>query len=347
EFNINSPKQLAIVLFDEIGLPGGKKRSTSVDVLEDLRDLHPIVSLILEYRKYQKLLSTYAEGLQKYIMEDGKIHTVYNQCLTQTGRLSSSEPNLQNISIRNEETRAIRQAFIPSREGQCLMAADYSQVELRMLAHCANATELKQAFINNTDIHTLTATKVFHVSEEEVTSLMRRSAKAVNFGIVYGISDFGLASQIGSSRKEAALFIERYYEAYPHIQEYMESIANECKEKGYVSTLSNRRRYLPDINSSHYTVREAAKRAAMNAPIQGSAADLIKIAMVNIAQTMQEKKLASKMILQVHDELIFEVPSHEVEIMSTVIKEGMEKAMELSVPLVAEVKMGSNWLETK
>lgn len=347
EFNINSPKQLATVLFDEMGLPSGKKRSTSVEVLEELASLHPIIHLILEYRKYQKLLSTYAEGLQKFIQEDGKIHTIYNQCLTQTGRLSSSEPNLQNISVRNEETRGIRAAFIPSDVDSVLMAADYSQVELRMLAHCADATELKQAFIDNVDIHTLTATKVFHVEASEVSSLMRRSAKAVNFGIVYGISDFGLASQIGSSKKEAALFINRYFEAYPHIREYMDGLAAFCKEKGYVVTLLNRRRYLPDINSSHFMVREAAKRAAMNAPIQGSAADLIKIAMVNIAKEMKNKNLKSHMILQVHDELIFEVVNEEQEIMRALIEKGMSEAMSLSVPLVAEVKMGKNWLETK
>lgn len=347
EFNINSPKQLASVLFDDMGLPSGKKRSTSVEVLEELSSLHPIINLILEYRKYQKLLSTYAEGLQKFIKDDGKIHTVYNQCLTQTGRLSSSDPNLQNISVRNEETKAIRAAFVPSNNNCVLMAADYSQVELRMLAHCADAKELKQAFIDNLDIHTLTATKVFHVKEEEVTSLMRRSAKAVNFGIVYGISDFGLAAQIGSSRKEAALFIERYFEAYPHIREYMEGLAEFCKENGYVTTLLNRRRYLPDITSSHYTVREAAKRAAMNAPIQGSAADLIKIAMVNIHNEIKKNKLNSHMILQVHDELIFEVPIDEVDAMSVLIENGMEQAMTLSVPLVAEVKKGKNWLETK
>lgn len=347
EFNINSPKQLSTILFDEMGLPSGKKRSTSVEVLETLVDIHPIVGLILEYRKYQKLLSTYAEGLQKFILEDGKIHTVYNQCLTQTGRLSSSEPNLQNISVRNEETRAIRAAFVPSDENHVLMAADYSQVELRMLAHCAEATELKQAFIDDVDIHTLTATKVFNVQAEEVTSLMRRSAKAVNFGIVYGISDFGLANQIGSTKKEAGMFIDRYFEAYPHIQEYMEGLAVFCKEHGYVETLLKRRRYLPDINSSHFMVREAAKRAAMNAPIQGSAADLIKIAMVNIDRELREKELKSHMILQVHDELIFEVPLEEVECMESIIEKGMVEAMTLSVPLVAEVKKGKNWLETK
>ena len=347
EFNINSPKQLSTVLFDEIGLPSGKKRSTSVEVLEFLINEHPIVNLILEYRKYQKLLSTYAEGLQKFVLEDGKIHTVYNQCLTQTGRLSSSEPNLQNISVRNEETKAIRAAFVPTLDTQVLMAADYSQVELRMLAHCAGATELKQAFIDDIDIHTLTATKVFNVEPNEVTSLMRRSAKAVNFGIVYGISDFGLANQIGASKKEAAMFIERYFEAYPHIREYMEGLAVFCKEHGYVETLLKRRRYLPDINSSHFMVREAAKRAAMNAPIQGSAADLIKIAMVNIDKELRERNLNSHMILQVHDELIFEVPVEEVEIMSEIIEKGMVEAMSLSVPLVAEVKKGKNWLETK
>lgn len=347
DFNINSPKQLGEVLFDEMGLPSGKKKSTSVDVLEYLKDQHPIIELILEYRKYQKLLSTYAEGLQKYIQKDGKIHTVYNQCLAQTGRLSSSDPNLQNISVRNEETKEIRKAFIPFEESNVLMAADYSQVELRMLAHCSNCEGLINSFNNREDIHTTTAMKVFGVDENDVTSLMRRQAKAVNFGIVYGISDFGLANQLGITKKVAKEFIDKYFEAYPEISSYMDEVVKECQNNGYVNTLLNRRRYIPDINASNYMIREAAKRAAMNAPIQGSAADLIKIAMINVSEALKKQNLKAKLILQVHDELILEVPKDEIETVSAILKEGMEKAMTLSVPLDAEVCVGYNWLETK
>lgn len=347
EFNINSPKQLGTVLFDEMGLPSGKKKSTSVDVLEGLRDAHPIIDLILDYRKYQKLLSTYAEGLQKFIQEDGKIHTLYNQCLTQTGRLSSSDPNLQNISIRNEETREIRKAFVPTNNDYILMSADYSQVELRMLAHSANCDGLRQAFIENEDVHTTTAMKVFNVSRENVTSLMRRQAKAVNFGIVYGISDFGLASQLNVTRKTAQEFIDKYFEAYPEISVYMDDVVKFCQENGYVKTMLNRRRYIPEINDKHYMIRESAKRAAMNAPIQGSAADLIKIAMIHVADELKKRNLQSRIILQVHDELILEVLHSEVEEVSKILQTGMEQAMELSLPLVAEVCTGNNWLETK
>lgn len=347
DFNINSPKQLSTVLFDEMGLPSGKKKSTSVEILEGLRDKHPIIDVILEYRKYQKLLSTYAEGLQKYVMSDGKIHTKYNQCLAQTGRLSSSDPNLQNISIRNEETKEIRKAFIPQNDSYVLLSADYSQVELRMLAHCSSCEGLKQAFINHEDIHTTTAMKVFNVSEESVTPLMRRHAKAVNFGIVYGISDFGLAAQLGISRKQAQEFIDKYFEAYPEISTYMNNVVEFCKENGYVKTLLNRRRYIPEINDSHYMIREAAKRAAMNAPIQGSAADLIKIAMIHVFNELKEQNLKSRIILQVHDELILETAIDEIEKVSTILQEGMEKAMTLSLPLEAEVCKGNNWLETK
>ncbi len=347
EFNINSPKQLGEVLFDDLGLPSGKKRSTNVEVLEELRAISPIVDLILDYRKYSKLLSTYAEGLQKYIGEDGKIHTCYNQCLAQTGRLSSSDPNLQNISVRNEETKEIRRAFIPSVDGYILMSADYSQVELRMLAHCADCQPLKDAFIKNEDIHATTASKVFGVALENVSSEMRRHAKAVNFGIVYGISDFGLASQLGISKKEAKDFITKYYDAYPEIMTYMNQVVSDCEANGYVSTILNRRRYIVDIKSSHYMMKEAAKRAAMNAPIQGSAADLIKIAMIHVNEDLKKHNLKSKIILQVHDELILEVPADEIEIASKILKEDMENAMQLSVPLNADVNTGTDWYNTK
>ena len=347
EFNINSPKQLATVLFDELMLPCGKKKSTNVDVLEGLIDAHPIIPNILEYRKYQKLLSTYAEGLQKYIQEDGKIHTMYNQCLTTTGRLSSSDPNLQNISVRNEETREIRRAFIPANPQNILLAADYSQVELRMLAHFSHCNGLIDAFKQNEDVHLTTAMKVFKVEKENVSALMRRQAKAVNFGIVYGISDFGLANQIGTSRKQAGEFIQSYFEAYPEIKNFMDEVVKECEQNGYVTTILHRRRYLPDIHASSYMVKEAAKRAAMNAPIQGSAADLIKVAMIKVHHALEENNLKSKMILQVHDELILEVVPEEKEIVASILNDCMEHAIELSLPLEAKVCEGSNWLEAK
>lgn len=346
EFNINSPKQLAEVLFDKLGLPSGKKRSTSADVLEKLMMLHPIIPCLLEYRKAQKLYSTYAEGLKKYIQEDGRIHTIYNQCLTQTGRLSSSDPNLQNISVRDEEGREIRKAFLPS-ENCVMLGCDYSQVELRVLAHMADEQGLIDAFKSGLDIHTKTAMDVFKIREEEVTSLARRQAKAVNFGIVYGISDFGLSEQLGISRSEAKRFIENYLESYPNISKYMDEQIEFCKEHGYVVTLLNRRREIKEIHDKNYMMREFGKRAAMNAPIQGTASDLIKLAMIKIDKEMKEKKLKSKMILQVHDELIFDVPIEEIDSMKDLISRNMENAMELNVPLVAECEQGNNWYEAK
>ncbi len=345
-FNINSPKQLAEVLYDDLGLWSDKKRSTSADKLEKLIDAHPIIAHILNYRKISKIYSTYAEGLKKYIRADGKIHTIYNQCATQTGRLSSSEPNLQNISVRDEQGKQIRKAFLPD-EGHVLISSDYHQIELRMLADMANVESLIEAFREGIDIHTKTAMDVFGVSQEEVTPLMRRQAKTVNFGIVYGISDFGLAEQLGVSRKEAQQFIDSYYKSYPGIKTYMNSVIEECDEKGYVSTLLGRRREIPEIHDKNRMVREFGKRAAMNAPIQGSAADLIKLAMINIDRTMKEKNVASRMILQVHDELIFDVPEDEVETMKAIITEGMETAMELKVPLTVECSVGTDWYEAK
>ncbi len=346
EFNLNSPKQLATILYDDLGLPSGKKRSTSAEVLEKLNGIHPIIEKILSYRKLQKIYSTYAEGLQKYIQKDGRIHTIYNQCATQTGRLSSSEPNLQNISVRDEQGKIIRKAFLPS-ENHVLISSDYHQVELRMLAHMADEDSLIEAFNSNIDIHTKTAMDVFHISEEEVDSDKRRRAKTVNFGIVYGISDFGLAEQLGITRKEASEFIAAYYASYPKIKTYMESLVESCKEKGYVTTLCNRRRDIPEIHDKNHMIREFGKRAAMNAPIQGSAADLIKLAMIRIDQKMKEANVKSKMILQVHDELIFDVPKDEIEVMKQIIEEGMTHAMELKVPLTAECSIGSNWYEAK
>lgn len=346
EFNLNSPKQLATILYDDLGLPSGKKRSTSAEVLEKLNGIHPIIEKILSYRKIQKIYSTYAEGLQKYIQKDGRIHTIYNQCATQTGRLSSSEPNLQNISVRDEQGKIIRKAFLPS-ENNVLISSDYHQVELRMLAHMADEDSLIEAFNSNIDIHTKTAMDVFHISKEEVDSDKRRRAKTVNFGIVYGISDFGLAEQLGISRKEASEFIASYYASYPKIKTYMDSLVESCKEKGYVTTLCNRRRDIPEIHDKNHMIREFGKRAAMNAPIQGSAADLIKLAMIRIDQKMKEANVKSKMILQVHDELIFDVAKDEIEIMRQIIEDGMTHAMELKVPLTAECAIGSNWYEAK
>lgn len=346
EFNVNSPKQLAVVLYDELGLKAGKKRSTAVDVLEKLRFQHPIIEEILKQRKYQKLYSTYAVGLVKHIQNDGKIHTTFHQCLTTTGRLSSSDPNLQNISVRDEDGKEIRKAFVAS-EGCVLVSADYSQIELRMLAHMAHVDKMIDAFKHNADIHTETAMHIFHVKKEEVTSLMRRQAKAVNFGIVYGMSAFGLSEQLDISPKEAKDFIESYFETYPNIQKFMNQCIEECEQKGYVTTLFNRKRYIPEIHDKNYMVREFGKRAAMNAPIQGSSADLIKVAMNNIHQKMEEKGCKSKLILQIHDELIFDVPEDEVEVMKELVSYEMEHAMELSVPLKAEASVSHNWYEAK
>lgn len=346
EVNLNSPKQLAELLFDELGLPANKKRSTSIDILEKLQGSHPIIDELIEYRKYQKLVSTYAEGLKKSIFPDSRIHTIFNQCVTQTGRLSSTAPNLQNISVRDEEGRSIRKAFVPS-DGNILLSCDYSQIELRVLAHMADEKELIHAFNIDLDIHTKTAMDLFEVEKENVTSLMRRQAKAVNFGIVYGISDFGLSEQLQISRKEAKQFIDKYLATYPKISEYMKTVVEQCQTDGYVTTLLHRRREIPEIHDKNYMVREFGKRAAMNAPIQGTAADLIKMAMIRIHRAMKEKNLKSKMILQVHDELIFDVVLDELETMRKLVVEEMENAMELKVPLQVSKATGQTWYEAK
>lgn len=347
EFNINSPKQLGNILFDELGLKGsGKKRSTAVDVLEKLRHTHPIIPLLLEHRKYQKIYSTYAVGLSKHIQADGKIHTIFNQTQTQTGRLSSSDPALQNISVKDEEGKEIRKAFIASGNG-LLLSADYSQIELRVLAHMANEKHMIDAFIHNEDIHTKTAMQIYDVSADQVTLSMRRGAKTVNFGIVYGQTDYGLSEQLGISRKEAHQFIEKYFAIYPSIKIFMDEMIAFCEKNGYVSTLLHRRRYIDEIHDKDYRTREFGKRAAMNAPIQGSAADLIKVAMIHIDKAMMEAKVTSKMILQIHDELIFDVVKEEQEKMKQLVEEGMQKAMKLKVPLVAEAKFGRNWYDAK
>ncbi|NCB32956.1 MAG: DNA polymerase I, partial [Erysipelotrichia bacterium] len=346
EFNVNSPKQLAEVLYDELQLPTGKKRSTSADVLEQFVGVHPIIEHLLIYRKLQKLYSTYAEGLQKYIAPDGKIHTIFNQCATQTGRLSSSEPNLQNISVRDELGKTIRKAFLPE-PGCVLISSDYHQIELRMLASMADEDHMIEAFKSGIDIHTKTAMDIFDVPENEVTSLMRRRAKTVNFGIVYGISDFGLAQQLDVTRKEAGEFIATYYAKYPKIKIYMDSLVKFCEEHGYVETLCHRRRNIPEIHDKNHMVREFGKRAAMNAPVQGSAADLIKIAMIHIDESIKKAHMKSRMILQVHDELIFNVPENEIDAMKQLINSGMVNAMALKVPLTAETSVGNDWYEAK
>ena len=345
-FNINSPKQLAVVLYDKLGLKAGKKRSTAQDRLEKLAYDHPAIDLILQYRKLSKLYSTYAEGLKKYIRDDKKIHTVFHQCLTSTGRLSSSDPNLQNISVRDEETKQIRKAFVAS-EGHCLISCDYSQVELRVLAHIANEETMIRTFNEGTDIHTMTASNILHKPIAEVNSADRRKAKAVNFGIVYGISAFGLSKQVDIPVPEAQDFIGQYKEHFPKISEYMDNVVTELKENGYVKTLFNHRRIINEINSKNHMQREFAKRAAMNTPIQGTAAEIIKIAMVSIYKRIKKEKLRSEMILQVHDELIFDVADDEKEIMTKLIVEEMENVVELSVKLETDLHTGKSWYEAK
>jgi len=350
EFNINSTKQLGVILFEKMGLPVIKKTktgySTAVDVLEKLAHQAPIVELILEYRQLAKLNSTYVEGLQAYIQEDGKIHTRFIQNLTQTGRLSSVDPNLQNIPIRTKEGRRIRYAFLPEHDDWKILSSDYSQIELRVLAHIAGDKHMIEAFKNNVDIHTNTAMRVFGIpNTDDVTSEMRRQAKAVNFGIVYGISDYGLSQNLNISRKRAKECIDRYLEEFQGLKDFMESIVKEAREKDYVETLFHRRRYLPDIHSRNQVVRGAAERNAVNAPIQGSAADIIKVAMVRIAQRLEKEKMTTRMLLQVHDELLFDVPKAELEVVTPLIREEMQNACQLAVPLIVEIGTGSNWLE--
>ena len=353
EFNLNSPKQLGVILFEKMGYPVIKKTktgySTAVDVLEQLRDQAPIVADILEYRQIAKLQSTYIEGLLKVIHgHNGKIHTRYMQTIAQTGRLSSIDPNLQNIPIRLEEGRKIRQAFVPSHEGWKIFASDYSQIELRVLAHISDDEHLKAAFIEGQDIHASTAMRVFGIEkQEDVSSEMRRRAKAVNFGIVYGISDYGLSKNLEISRKEAQNFIDTYFIKYPGVKTYMEEIVREAKDKGYVETLFHRRRYLPDINSRNFNLRSFAERTAMNTPIQGSAADIIKVAMIEMDKRLKEEKLEATMLLQVHDELIFEAPEAEIPILEKLVAEVMENAVDLNVPLKVESDSGDNWYEAK
>lgn len=346
-FNIASPKQLGFILFEKLRLPAIKKTktgySTDAEVLESLADQHEIVSKILEYRTLAKLKSTYLEGLQKVIDSTGKVHTTYNQTVTATGRLSSTEPNLQNIPIRLEEGRLIRRAFRPSPGYTKILAADYSQIELRILAHLSEDPILTEAFRTGEDIHRRTAAEVFGVAVAEVTRDMRDRAKAVNFGIVYGISDYGLARDIKVSRGEAKAYITSYFARYSGVKRYIASIIADAKANGYVTTLLNRRRYLPDINSKNFNLRSFAERTAMNTPIQGTAADLIKLAMVRVHAEMQRLSLKSRMILQVHDELIFETTEEELPALKSLVRDTMENAMTLSVPLTVDLKVGDNW----
>ncbi|HEL1584286.1 TPA: DNA polymerase I [Streptococcus suis] len=354
EFNINSPKQLGTVLFEDMGLPleYTKKTktgySTAVDVLERLAPIAPVVSKILEYRQITKLQSTYVIGLQDAILKDGKIHTRYVQDLTQTGRLSSTDPNLQNIPVRLEQGRLIRKAFVPSLEDSVLLASDYSQIELRVLAHISQDQHLIEAFQHGDDIHTSTAMRVFGIEKaEDVTANDRRNAKAVNFGVVYGISDFGLSNNLGITRKEAKDYIDTYFERFPGIKNYMETIVREARDKGFVETIYKRRRELPEINSRNFNVRNFAERTAINSPIQGSAADILKVAMINLDKALSEAGLEARMLLQVHDEIVLEVPRSELDTVRQLVKTTMESAIQLSVPLIADENDGQTWYEAK
>lgn len=353
-FNINSPKQLGVILFEKMQLPLHLTKktktgySTAVDVLERLAPIAPIVAKILDYRQITKLQSTYVIGLQDYIMADGRIHTRYLQDLTQTGRLSSVDPNLQNIPIRLEQGRLIRKAFTPSHDDAVLLSSDYSQIELRVLAHISGDEHLIAAFKEGADIHTSTAMRVFGIEKpEDVTANDRRNAKAVNFGIVYGISDFGLSNNLGIPRKQAKAYIDTYFERYPGIKDYMERVVREAKDKGYVETLFKRRRQLPDINSRQFNVRSFAERTAINSPIQGSAADILKIAMINLDQALVAGGFETKMLLQVHDEIVLEVPNHELAAVKELVKETMESAVNLAVPLRVDESAGKSWYEAK
>lgn len=351
EFNINSTLQLGNILFEKLKLPVYKKTkkgySTDVDILEKLKPEHPIIEKILEYRGFMKLNSTYIEGLIVYINEyTHKIHSYFHQTITATGRISSTEPNLQNIPTRAEQGKQIKKAF-KAQEGNIFIDADYSQIELRILAHISNDTNMREAFLNEEDIHKQVASKVFNVPLEEVTKEQRTAAKAVNFGIVYGISGFGLAEQLGISRKKAEQYIEQYLEKYKGVKEFMDRIVEKAKEQGYVETLFHRRRYIPELSSNNYMVRQFGARAAMNTPIQGTAADIMKIAMIEVNKKLEEEKLNAKLILQIHDELLIECKIEEKEEVKKILKESMENAVKLSIPLEVEVSEADNWYDVK
>jgi DNA polymerase I len=349
-FNLNSPQQLGKVLFEDLGLPHGKKGktgySTSAEILEGLTESHPAIEKILEYRQLSKLQSTYIEGLLKLMDASGRVHSTFDQTATATGRISSNEPNLQNIPVRTQVGREIRRAFIP-REGWVLLDADYSQIELRILAHFSGDPAMVEAFQKGQDIHTRTAAEVYDVPMDEVTPQMRSSAKAVNFGLVYGISEFGLARNIGISRFEAAEFIKKYFKRYPGVKKFMDDAVEKGQTEGYAVTMMGRRRYLPELRNEKSTVRDFGRRIAMNMPVQGTAADIIKLAMVQVKKELDEAKLQARLILQVHDELIIECPPEETEAACALLQKGMESIVKLKVPLVAEVNVGKSWYDTK
>lgn len=349
-FNINSPKQLGEVLFDQLGLPPVKKTktgyATNADVLEKLKNKHPIIPAIVDYRMLTKLKSTYADGLMKEIREDGRIHTTLQNLVTATGRLSSTEPNLQNIPVRTDLGAEIRKMFVP-KPGCVLVDADYSQIELRVLAHIADDKTMQQAFCSGEDIHTATAAQVFRVDKDQVTPLQRRHAKAVNFGIVYGISEFSLAEDIGVSRYEAREYIDNYLATYHGVRDYMKRVVAEARETGYTTTLYGRRRYIPELKSSNFNIRQGAERIALNTPIQGTAADLIKLAMVRVEQALNEKYPEAKLLLQVHDELIVECPAQIASDVAALVSRQMEQVATLRVPLTAEAKFGKSWYDAK
>ena len=348
-FNIGSPKQLGEVLFDKLELAKGVKNKngykTDVKTLTKLKDKHPAIEKILEYRNLTKLMSTYLEGLEDYILNDGKIHTIFNQTLTRTGRLSSMEPNLQNIPIKEELGRQIRKAFIPTYD--LLLSADYSQIELRVLAHISDSKELQEAFIHNEDIHKKVAADIYGVALQDVTKKMRSTAKAVIFGIVYGISGFGLGENLNITRNEAENFIQKYYELYPGVKDYMDNIIIKARETGYVKTLFGRVRIIDEIKNNNFMVRQMGERMALNTPIQGTSADIMKMAMIKVANEFKENKLSSKIILQVHDEIIVDVVESEKELVSKIVKDCMENVYALKVPLVAELNYGENWYDAK
>ena len=351
EFNINSPTQLGDVLYNKMGISAVFKKktgkySTAADVLEKVKDEYPIVADILKFRLYQKLQSTYIEGFKPLIDSKGLVHTTYNQTVTTTGRLSSTNPNLQNIPIREEEGRELRKVFVPG-EGNVFIDADYSQIELRLLAHYSGCKELIEAYNNGTDIHAVTASQVFGVPINEVTSKMRREAKAVNFGIIYGISDFGLSRNLDIPLATAKEYIEKYFAMYSAVKDYMNSNVEFAKENGYVSTLTGRKRVIPEINSPNYNLRQFGERAAMNMPLQGSSADIIKIAMINVSKALKKNGLKAKLVLQVHDELVLVAPENEVKKAAEILKYEMEHAVQLNVPLTVEVHSGKNWYDAK
>jgi DNA polymerase-1 len=352
EFNINSTKQLGHVLFERLGLPPVKKTktgySTDAEVLETLAELHPVVGKVLEYREIAKLKSTYVDALPELINpRTGRIHTTFNQTVTATGRLSSTDPNLQNIPVRTEEGRKIRDAFIPGEDGWVIISADYSQIELRVLAHISQDATLIQSFLRDEDIHRRTAAEVFGADFQDVTPEMRSRAKAVNFGIVYGISDYGLARNIGVKPAEAKEFIERYFDRYSGVRSYMNSIVAQAKLDGYVTTLMNRRRLLPELSSSSFAVRKFAERVAMNTPIQGTAADIIKRAMVNVQARLAKEGLRARLLLQVHDELVLEAPVDEAEATAALVAGEMSESVQVAVPLKVDVATGKSWMDAK